>query len=173
MPVWSPKQCRKRPFGAPPPATMAFSSSPLATSHRLAAQLPAMCTWNGPVATRRRMRWSMGAEWWLCRGKCLAAVVVLPHPRACRSSGPAGTRGASRQVPRSALVGLPGKLLLPGPCPSRRATPAGVLSFQSKHFVLEWHQYELRRILADARQALPRDAATARAQVRDTKVPLL
>ena len=34
-------------------------------------------------------------------------------------SGPcclAGARGASRQVPWSALVGLPGKLLLPGPC---------------------------------------------------------
>ena len=28
----------------------------------------------------------------------------------------AGARGASRQVPWSALVGLPGKLLLPGPC---------------------------------------------------------
>ena len=27
-----------------------------------------------------------------------------------------GARGASRQVPWSALVGLPGKLLLPGPC---------------------------------------------------------
>ena len=34
-------------------------------------------------------------------------------------SGPCclvGARGASRQVPWSALVGLPGKLLLPGPC---------------------------------------------------------
>src|SRR6187399_1724531 len=32
---------------------------------------------------------------------------------------------------------------------------------------------ETQWALADARQALPRDAATARAQVRDTKVPLL
>jgi len=50
------------------------------------------------------------------RGKRLAAVVVLPRPKACRSPGLAGTRGASRQVPRDALVGLPGKLLLPGFC---------------------------------------------------------
>ena len=34
-----------------------------------------------------------------CRGKRLAAVVVLSRPGACRSPGLAGTRGASRQVP--------------------------------------------------------------------------
>ena len=34
-----------------------------------------------------------------CRGKRLAAVVVLLRPEACRSPGLAGTRGASRQVP--------------------------------------------------------------------------
>ena len=51
-----------------------------------------------------------------CRGKRLAAVVVLLHPEACRSPGLAGTRGTSRQVPRNALVGLLDKLLLPGPC---------------------------------------------------------
>src|SRR4051812_21996002 len=51
-----------------------------------------------------------------CRGKRLAAVVVLSRPGACRSPSLAGTHGASRQVPRDALVGLPGKLLLPGPC---------------------------------------------------------
>ena len=50
------------------------------------------------------------------RGKRLAASVVLSRPEACRSPGLAGTRGASRQVPCDALVGLPGKLLLPGPC---------------------------------------------------------
>ena len=46
----------------------------------------------------------------------LAAAVVLSGPEACRSPDLAGTCGASRQVPWSALVGLPGKLLLPGPC---------------------------------------------------------
>ena len=34
-----------------------------------------------------------------CCGKCLAAVVVLSRPGACRSPGLAGTRGAPRQVP--------------------------------------------------------------------------
>src|SRR4051812_36465242 len=52
----------------------------------------------------------------VCRGKWLAAVVVLPHPRACRSSGLAGARGAplraSLGVP---WLGRPGELLPPGP----------------------------------------------------------
>ena len=51
-----------------------------------------------------------------CHGKRLAAVVVLSRPGACRSSVLARMRGASRQVPWDALVGLPGKLLLPGSC---------------------------------------------------------
>ena len=68
------------------------------------------------------------------RGKLLAAVVVLSCLGACRSPGLAGTQGASRQAflvclewpsrqapLAGALVGLPGKLLLPGP---RLAFPA-------------------------------------------------
>src|SRR4051812_39373369 len=51
-----------------------------------------------------------------CRGKRLAAVVILSRSGACRSPGLAGTHGASRQVPLGALVSLPGKLLLPGSC---------------------------------------------------------
>src|SRR3954466_10410965 len=53
-----------------------------------------------------------------CRGKRLAAADLLPRPGACRSPGLAGTHGASRQVSCRALVGLPGKLLLPGTCAS-------------------------------------------------------
>src|SRR3954468_19181746 len=49
-----------------------------------------------------------------CRGKRLAAVVVLACPGACRPPGLAGTHGASQQVSCRALVGSPGKLLLPG-----------------------------------------------------------
>src|SRR3954471_5350703 len=49
-----------------------------------------------------------------CRGKRLAAVDVLSRPGACRSPVLAGTRGASRQGSCRAVVGLPGKLLLPG-----------------------------------------------------------
>ena len=144
-----------------------------------------------------------GPEVGVSRGKLLAAVVVLSRPEACRSPGLAGTQGASRQAflvclewpsrqaplagvlilsgpglafPASsscrglgwpsrqapltgASVGLPGKLLLPGPW--------------FEYFVLEWSSREPRRVLAVIRQALPRGAATARAQVRDTRVPLL
>src|SRR3954470_8618998 len=53
-----------------------------------------------------------------CRGKRLAAVDVLSRPGTCRSPVLAGTRGASRQGSCRAVVGLPGKLLLPGPCAS-------------------------------------------------------
>src|SRR3954469_24236693 len=53
-----------------------------------------------------------------CRGKRLAAVDALSRPGACRSLVLAGTRGASQQVSCRALVGFPGKLLLPGPCAS-------------------------------------------------------
>src|SRR3954464_1635370 len=52
----------------------------------------------------------------VCRGKWLAAVVVLPHLRACRSSGLAGARGAPRRTSLEVpWLGLPGELLSPGP----------------------------------------------------------
>src|SRR3954471_7405104 len=52
----------------------------------------------------------------VCRGKWLAVVVVLPHLRACRSSGPAGARGAPRRASLGVpWFGLPGGLLPPGP----------------------------------------------------------
>jgi len=56
---------------------------------------------------------------------------------------------------------------------SRQDPLAGALSLHLECFVLEWLQRNPRRTLAVVRQALPRGAATARAQVRDTKVPLL
>src|SRR3954470_12781893 len=65
----------------------------------LATQPLAMYAWNGPRATRWWMSWSAGCGVVACRGKRLAAVVVLSHLGACRSPGLAGTRGASRQVP--------------------------------------------------------------------------
>src|SRR3954466_4325591 len=127
----------------------------------------------------------------VCRGKRLAAADVLPRPGACRSPGLAGTRGASQQVSCRALVGLPGKLLLPGSCASsgrpgklllpgpwslRVVFPAssscrGLVSWL-KYFVLGWPKKGPRRVLAVPWQALPRGATTARAQVRGTKVPL-
>ena len=112
-----------------------------------------------------------GHEVGVSRGKLLAAVVVLSCLGACCSPGLAGTQGASRQAflvclewpsrqaPLAGVLSLPGKLLLPGPW--------------FEYFVLEWSSREPRRVLAVTRQALPRGAATARAQVRGTRVPLL
>src|SRR3954464_8183071 len=52
----------------------------------------------------------------VCRGKWLAAVVVLPHLRACRSSGLAEARGAPRRASLGVpWFGLPGGLLPSGP----------------------------------------------------------
>src|SRR3954469_21846578 len=49
------------------------------------------------------------------RGKWLAAVVVLPHLRACRSPGLAGARGAPRRASLGVpWFGHPGELLPPG-----------------------------------------------------------
>src|SRR3954470_15369989 len=64
------------------------------------------------------MSWSADGGVVACRGKLLAAVDVLFRPGACRSPGLAGARGASRQASCRALVGLPGKLLLPRSCAS-------------------------------------------------------
>src|SRR3954466_5882694 len=79
------------------------------------ARRPATCLWGSPRVTRGQVSWSAGLRWWFCRGKWLAAVVVLPHLKACRSSGLAGARGA----PRRAFLGVPwlgrpGELLPPG-----------------------------------------------------------
>ena len=137
-----------------------------------------------------------GHEVGVSRGKLLATTVVLSRPEACRSPDLVGTCGASRQVSCGALVGLPGKLLLPGSClfparsscrglgwPSQQAPLAGAsVGLPGKlllpgpwfeYFVLEWSSREPRRVLAVTRQALPRGAATARARVRGNRVPLL
>ena len=137
-----------------------------------------------------------GHEVGVSRGKLLAAAVVLSRPEACRSPDLAGTQGASRQAflvclewpsrqaPLAGVLSLPGKLLLPGPwlafpasssCrglgwPSRQLLLPGPWF---EYFVLEWSSREPRRVLAVTRQALPRGAATARAQVRGARVPPL
>src|SRR3954463_15329574 len=94
----SPKQCRK---GTVRDATARHDGaliSAASTSVPLAAQPAATYAWKGPRATRRWVCWSAGTKWLLAAAKCLAAVVVLSRPGACRSPGLAGTRGASRQV---------------------------------------------------------------------------
>ena len=89
-----------------------------AACHRapLAAQPPATHVRRGPQSDTLVDALERGHRVAACRGKRLAAGVILSGPEACRSPGLAGTRGVSRQVPWDALVGLPGKLLLPGPC---------------------------------------------------------
>ena len=85
--------CHRAPLVAPPPATRA---------------------WQGPQGDRLVDALESGHRVAACRGKCLAAVIVLWRPGACRSPGLAGARGAPRQVPCNVLGGLPGKLLLSG-----------------------------------------------------------
>ena len=56
--------------------------------------------------------------------------------------------------------------------PSRQAPLAGALSSWPKYFVLEWLQRNHGGSWRSPGQALPRGTATARAQVRGTRVPL-
>ena len=133
-PSESPKQCRKGLLGAPPFATMAILSASHATAHRWLHNLPPRAPGEAPRATRWWMRWSVGTEWPPAAASALPLLLSfgsgslsLTGPRGTLVGLPgklllpgpcclAGARGASRQVPWSALVGLPGKLLLPGPC---------------------------------------------------------
>ena len=133
-PSVSPKQCRKGPSGTPPLATMAILSASLATSHRWLHSLLPRVPGKAPgrhVGGCARARVQSGGlpRQAPRRGRCLVAPgsLSLTGPRGTLVGLPgklllpgpcclAGVRGASRQVPWSALVGLPGKLLLPGPC---------------------------------------------------------
>ena len=65
----------------------------------LAAQPLATRAWKGPQRDTLVDVLERGYRVVACRGKRLAAAVVLSGPEACRSPGLAGTRGASRQVP--------------------------------------------------------------------------
>ena len=72
-----------------------------AACHRapLAAQPPATRARKGPQGDTLVDALERGRRVAACRGKRLAAAVVLSGPEACRSPSLAGTRGASRQVP--------------------------------------------------------------------------
>ena len=164
---------------------MAFSSSPLATAypwlHRLPPRAPEEASWrhaggctgawvqsgSGPPASTLSGSSS-------CRVRKLVAHRTLPGRAVHRGkflevpwlAFPASSscRGlvSSRQDPLAGALSLPGKILLPGPC-----------LFILNALFLKGLQGNPRRTLAVVRQALPRGAATAHAQVRDTKVPLL
>ena len=125
-PSVSSKQCRKRPSGrhrSPrwpscqrrlPPCT------PGCTASRHACP-------GGPLRDTWVDVLERGCGVAACRGKCLAAAVVLSGPGACRSPSLAGTRGALRQ----AFLGCHG-------WPSRQAPLARALSPWLEYFVLEW-----------------------------------
>ena len=126
----------------------------------LAAQPLATRAWKSPRETRWWMRWSAGTEWYLprqapCRGHCLVASGSLSLTGPCRDAW---------RVAASSLRCLG--------WPSRQAPLAGVLSPWLGYFVLEWLQRNHGGPWR-SRQALLQDAATACAQVRDTRVPLL
>ena len=119
---------------------MVILSAPACHLAPLAARPPAACAWEGSRATRWQVGWSTGTKWGF---PAASSLPRLSSCRCCYLVGPgslsltrpwdalvglpgklllpgpcclAVTRGASRQVPRDALVGPPGKLLLPGPC---------------------------------------------------------
>ena len=115
-PFASPKQCKKGPSGAPPLATMAILSASHSTAHRWLHSLQPRAPGKAPRATRWWMHWSVGTEW------PPATASALPRPLSCRAwklvahralPGRAARRGKFLE---NALVGLPGKLHLPGPC---------------------------------------------------------
>ena len=151
---------------------MAFSSSPLATAypwlHRLPPRAPEEASWrhaggcagawvqsgSGPLAST-----FLGSS--SCQVQKLVAHRTLP--------GRAVHRGKFLEVP---WLAFPASSSCRGLVSSRQDPLAGALSLHLECFVLEWLQRNPRRTLAVVRQVLPRGAATARAQVRGTRVPL-
>ena len=95
----------------------------------LAAQPPATRAWKGPQSDTLLDALERGHRVATCHGRCFVGPgsLSLTRPRDALVGLPgklllpgpcclAGTRGASRQVPWDASVGLPSKFLLPGPC---------------------------------------------------------
>src|SRR3954468_9676292 len=174
-PSGSPKQCRK---GTVRGATVCHNGYPVSVA--LPPHAP------GCAASRHvRLEWLQSDAWVdelerrrgvvACRGKRLAAVDALSCPGACRSPVLAGARSASQQVSCHASVGLPGKLLLPGPCASsgrpgklllpgpcslRVAFPAGssCRGLGANTLFLDGPKKGPQIVLAVAWQALPRGA---------------
>ena len=119
-------------------------------------------------ALERGYRVAAGPRRVPCRGRRLVESRSLSLTGPCRdvrciAASFLKCRGwPSRQAPLAGALSLPGKILLPGPC-----------LFILNALFLKGLQGNPRRTLAVVRQALPRGAATARARVRDTRVPLL
>ena len=86
-PSESPEQCRKGPLGAPPFATMAILSASHATAHRWLHSLPPRAPEEAPQSDTLVDALERGHRVAACRGKSLAAVVILSGSEACRSPG--------------------------------------------------------------------------------------
>ena len=144
-----PNSAGKVPSGTPPFATMAILSASHATAHPWLHSLPPRVPGKALRATRWWMHWSAGAEW------PPAAASALPRPLSCR---------AWELVAHRALRCLG--------WPSQQAPLAGALSLELKYLVLEGLQRSQGGSWQSPGKPLPRGAATARAQVRGTRVPL-
>ena len=99
MPVWVAQTVQKRTVRG---ATVRHDGDLVSFACHcapLAAQPPATRAWRGPQGDTLVDALERGRRVAACRGKRLAAVVVLSRPEACRSPGLAGTRGVSQQVP--------------------------------------------------------------------------
>ena len=145
----------------------------------LAAQPPATRAWRGPQGDTLVDALESGRRVAACRGNCLAAAAILSGPEACRSPGfevPCLVFPASSSC--RGLVALPervarrGKFLeMPWLAFPASSSCRGLVSLA--YILCSWMApREPWRVLVFARQALPRGAATARAQVRGTRVPL-
>ena len=103
-PSESPKQCRKGPLGAPPFATMAILSASHAATHRWLHNLSPRAPGKAP-----------GRHFGGCAGARVRSG-SLPRQAPCCCYYLVESGSLSLTGPRGTLVGLPGKLLLPGPC---------------------------------------------------------
>src|SRR3954467_5303763 len=110
MPVWIARTVPRRTVGGASACHGGDSANIACHRAPQVARRPATCLWGSSRVTRGQVSWSAGLRWWF------AAVVVLPHLRACRSSGFAGARGAPRRASLGVpWLGRPGELLPLGP----------------------------------------------------------
>ena len=138
-PSESPKQCKKRPLGAPPFATMASSCQRRLPPRSAGCTASRHACLEGSQSDTLVGVLEPGCALTAYRGKYLAAGATLSGPGACRSPSLAGTRGASQQVFLEVpWLAFPASSSCRGLASSRQAPLAGALSSHLEYFVLEW-----------------------------------
>ena len=90
-PSVSPNQCKQRPSGVPPIATMAFSSAPLATVHPWLHSLSPRAPGRAPErhvggCAGARVRCGRLPRQVACRGRCLVGLGSLSFTEPCRGA---------------------------------------------------------------------------------------